>query len=147
MSLAFQLAWLKGVAVRHGRCLRLPRAAYTRRRACNWYHSAAKWHHEKCELTAHPQNPSPQRWCLTRDCGRAWRGSGEHPFLLDNVYDLQRLLDYLEARPDVDPRRMGVTGVSLGGMHAWLLAALDERLAAAAPMIGVQVCFLITLYV
>lgn len=71
--------------------------------------------------------------------GRAWRGSGEHPFLLDNVYDLQRLLDYLEARPDVDPRRIGVTGISLGGMHSWLLAAVDERVAAAAPMIGVQV--------
>ena len=51
----------------------------------------------------------------------------------------QRLLDYLETRADVDAARIGVTGVSLGGMHAWLLAAVDERVAAAAPMIGVQV--------
>lgn len=35
-------------------------------------------------------------------------------------------------------KRVGVTGVSLGGMHAWLLAAADKRIAAAAPMIGVQ---------
>lgn len=31
-----------------------------------------------------------------------------------------------------------MTGVSLGGMHAWLCAAADARVAAAAPMIGVQ---------
>ena len=51
----------------------------------------------------------------------------------------QRLLDYLKTRPDVDAARVGVTGVSLGGMHLWLLAAVDHRVAAAAPMIGVQV--------
>lgn len=70
----------------------------------------------------------------------AWRGSGEHPFLLDNVWDLMGLADYLcGARPgDIDPARIGVTGVSLGGMHAWLWAAADPRVAAAAPMIGVQ---------
>jgi poly(3-hydroxybutyrate) depolymerase len=74
---------------------------------------------------------------------RAWReareAAREHPFLLDNVWDLQRLLDYLtQARADVDPARIGVTGYSLGGMHSWLLAAADERVAAAAPMAGVQ---------
>jgi PhoPQ-activated pathogenicity-related protein len=31
-----------------------------------------------------------------------------------------------------------MTGVSLGGMHTWLAAAADERVAVAAPMIGVQ---------
>ena len=34
--------------------------------------------------------------------------------------------------------RVGMTGVSLGGMHTFLAAAADERVAAAAPMIGVQ---------
>lgn len=29
---------------------------------------------------------------------RAWRGSGELPFLLDNVWDLLRLLDLLQSR-------------------------------------------------
>ena len=32
-----------------------------------------------------------------------------------------------------------MTGLSLGGMHTWLAAALDDRVATAAPMIGVQV--------
>ena len=72
--------------------------------------------------------------------GRAWRGSGEHPFLLDNLWDLRILIDYLASRPDVDAARIGCTGVSLGGMHTWLLAALDARIACAAPLIGVQAC-------
>lgn len=45
----------------------------------------------------------------------AWRGSGERPFLLDNVWDLLHLLDYLEVRPDVDMARVGITGVGWGG--------------------------------
>ena len=52
---------------------------------------------------------------------------------------MQILLDYLESRPDVDSRRIGMTGVSLGGMHTWLTASLDPRVGVAAPMIGVQV--------
>ncbi len=64
----------------------------------------------------------------------------ERPFLLDNVWDIGALLDYLGTRPDVDAARIGITGVSLGGMHSWLAAALDTRIAVAAPMIGVQAC-------
>ena len=55
------------------------------------------------------------------------------------MWDLLGLLDLLEARPEVDARRIGMTGVSLGGMHTWLTAVLDDRVAVAAPMIGVQV--------
>lgn len=73
-----------------------------------------------------------------KDICRAWQSGSEHPFLIDNVRDLCALLDYLTSRPDVDASRIGMTGVSLGGMHTWLCAALDRRVAAAAPMIGVQ---------
>lgn len=41
-------------------------------------------------------------------------------------------LDYLAARPDVDARRIGATGMSMGSTRTWWLAALDERVAAAA---------------
>ena len=84
-------------------------------------------------------------WCSSEvdrggECTcRAWREGPEHPFLLDNVWDIVMLLDYLDARPDVDSARIGMTGLSLGGMHTWLAAALDDRVAVAAPMIGVQV--------
>ena len=37
-------------------------------------------------------------------------------------------LDYLAARPEVDAKRIGVTGMSLGATRAWWLMALDERL-------------------
>jgi fermentation-respiration switch protein FrsA (DUF1100 family) len=39
----------------------------------------------------------------------------------------------------VDETRVGVSGVSLGGMYAWLAAAAaPETIAAAAPLIGAQ---------
>lgn len=41
-------------------------------------------------------------------------------------------LDHLAARPEVDPRRIGATGMSMGSTRTWWLAALDERIAAAA---------------
>ncbi|CAL8472161.1 g11703 [Coccomyxa elongata] len=78
------------------------------------------------------------RHCYEDALVRAWRTGNERPFLLDNVWDLTILLDYLETRPDVDSSRIGMTGISLGGMHSWLTMALDDRVAVAAPMIGVQ---------
>ncbi|MEW5311334.1 MAG: hypothetical protein WDW38_003060 [Sanguina aurantia] len=71
---------------------------------------------------------------------RAWRTGPERPFLLDNVWDIVALLDYLETRPDVDMARIGITGTSLGGMHSWLAAVVDSRISVIAPTIGVQ-CF------
>jgi hypothetical protein len=41
-------------------------------------------------------------------------------------------LDYLAGRADVDARRIGATGMSMGSTRTWWLAALDERIAAAA---------------
>ena len=49
------------------------------------------------------------------------------------VHDAIRALDYLSARPEVDPRRMGVTGNSGGGTQTAMLMMCDDRLAAAAP--------------
>ncbi|HRU07555.1 MAG TPA: dienelactone hydrolase family protein, partial [Candidatus Brocadiia bacterium] len=49
------------------------------------------------------------------------------------VWDGMKALDYLLSRPEVDPGRVGCTGNSGGGTQTLLLAALDERIAAAAP--------------
>jgi dienelactone hydrolase len=69
---------------------------------------------------------------------RAYQTGREHPFLFDTVWDVMRLIDYLETRDDVDPRRIGLTGISKGGMETYLAAAVEPRIAAAVPLIGVQ---------
>ena len=43
------------------------------------------------------------------------------------VFDSLRALDYLTARPDVDPGRIGTLGMSMGSTMAWWVAALDLR--------------------
>jgi len=42
--------------------------------------------------------------------------------------DEQIALDYLVSRPEIDPGRIGVEGMSMGSTRAWWLAALDERI-------------------
>jgi dienelactone hydrolase len=72
----------------------------------------------------------------------AWRGSGEQPFIYDSVWDARRVVDWLSAEGHAvvgaDPARIGATGISLGGMIAWIAAASDPRITVAAPAIGVQ---------
>jgi len=49
------------------------------------------------------------------------------------TWDGIRAIDYLVSRPEVDPARIGVTGLSGGGTQTAYIAALDDRVAAAAP--------------
>ena len=44
------------------------------------------------------------------------------------VYDSLRALDFLIERPNVDARRIGTLGMSMGSTMAWWLAALDSRI-------------------
>lgn len=37
---------------------------------------------------------------------------------IGQVWDLIKLMDYLTGRPDIDPSRIGMMGISLGGMLA-----------------------------
>lgn len=47
------------------------------------------------------------------------------------TWDAVRALDYLASRPEVDPQRLASAGQSGGGTNTMLLAAVDERIAAA----------------
>ncbi|KAK9148728.1 hypothetical protein Scep_007485 [Stephania cephalantha] len=69
---------------------------------------------------------------------KSWRDADTMPFIFDTVWDLIKLADYLSQRDDVDPSRIGITGESLGGMHAWFGAAIDNRYSVVVPIIGVQ---------
>ena len=66
-----------------------------------------------------------------------WEEDGER------VWDGMRALDFLTAQPDVDAKRLVVTGLSMGGEVATLLAALDARVAMTvvagfSPDLGVM---------
>jgi dienelactone hydrolase len=47
------------------------------------------------------------------------------------VWDGMRALEYLESIPQADAKRIGVMGISGGGMHAFFSACLDQRIKAA----------------
>jgi dienelactone hydrolase len=73
---------------------------------------------------------------------KAWRTPAgkpmEHPFYFDTVWDLWRLVDVLSDRPDIDAGRVGMLGISMGGIQTWLAASVDDRVKVAAPLIAVQ---------
>ena len=71
--------------------------------------------------------------------------AGDQQFLVGEFFgswrawDGIRTLDYLLTRPDVDPKRVGVTGHSGGGTVTTWLTALDDRWCMSAPS-----CFMTT---
>lgn len=58
------------------------------------------------------------------------------PLVGMQVWDLMRAVDLLLERADVRPARVGATGLGMGGLHAILTAAADERLNCAAACGG-----------
>lgn len=65
----------------------------------------------------------------------SWLSLGYTPAGVE-VWNVIRAIDYLETRPEVDAGRIGITGRSGGGAVSWYAAAVDERIAAAAPVCG-----------
>ena len=50
------------------------------------------------------------------------------------VYDNLRALDYLDLREDIDNKRIGTMGMSMGSTMSWWLAALDERIKVCVDL-------------
>ncbi|MEO6522849.1 MAG: alpha/beta hydrolase family protein [Mucilaginibacter sp.] len=73
---------------------------------------------------------------------RAWQNKDiskqNHPFFWDTAYDLWRVTDYLVTRPDVQANRIGMGGISMGGIETWMAAAVDTRIKVVVLDISAQ---------
>ncbi|MCB9385195.1 MAG: acetylxylan esterase [Bryobacterales bacterium] len=66
-----------------------------------------------------------------------WYARGYTPAGLE-IWNMIRAMDYLETRPEVDPERFGVTGRSGGAAMSWFSAAVDKRIKAVVPVMGIS---------
>ena len=55
---------------------------------------------------------------------------------MKGIFDHMRCIDLLQGREDVDPERLGVLGLSLGGHNAMFVGAFDERIKVVVSSSG-----------
>jgi dienelactone hydrolase len=66
-----------------------------------------------------------------------WHSIGYSPAAVE-CWNGIRAIDYLCTRPDVDPDKIGVTGISGGGAATFWIAAADDRVKVAVPVSGMS---------
>ena len=64
-----------------------------------------------------------------------WHSAGYTPAGVE-CWNSIRAIDYLQTRPEVDPERIGATGISGGGASTGWISAADDRIKASAPVSG-----------
>ncbi|MBZ5544655.1 MAG: S9 family peptidase [Acidobacteriia bacterium] len=69
-----------------------------------------------------------------------WYSRGYSPAAVELLNGI-RGLDLLSERPEVNPQRLGVTGISGGGATSWWVAAGDERVKVAASVCGTSTLY------
>ena len=77
-------------------------------------------------FTASAPRRARARRNTTQAIARAFKTGEGHPFYYDTAWDVMRLIDYLATRKDVDAARIGLTGISKGGIETYLTAAADH---------------------
>ena len=70
-----------------------------------------------------------------RSCGES-EGEKNHIICLDQVEDTKNAITYLQTRPEVDPKRIGLIGTSFGAAVPVYTAGVDDRVAAAVSSGG-----------
>ncbi len=66
-----------------------------------------------------------------------WHSIGYSPAAVE-CWNGIRAIDYLCTRADVDPAKIGVTGISGGGAATFWIAAADDRVKVAVPVSGMS---------
>lgn len=96
----------------------------------------ARYHGERIEGGAHGSRE------YAAAAYQAWKTNDAahhaYPFLYDTSYDLLRLVDYLVTRPDVNADRIGMGGISMGGIETYMAAAVDPRVKVVVVGIAAQ---------
>lgn len=52
------------------------------------------------------------------------------------LYDNKRMVDFMCQREDIDASRIATIGMSMGGLMAWWISALDERIGVIVDICG-----------
>jgi cephalosporin-C deacetylase-like acetyl esterase len=98
-------------------------------------------------LAFDPLGQGERQQAYDRRLGRSLAGGGVNQHFMNGatslligqsfaryrIWDAKRALDYLLARPEVDPEKVGCTGCSGGGTITTYISALDPRIKVAAP--------------
>lgn len=76
------------------------------------------------------RGPDGSKRFLSNDIGRSITAMGQ------GVCDVRRAAAWLASRPEVDPSRLGVTGISLGGIVSSIAASVDPAIGRAALLLA-----------
>ncbi|VTS03490.1 alpha/beta hydrolase family protein [Tuwongella immobilis] len=74
----------------------------------------------------------------TYNLNRFWWHAAEYTPAGIEAWNGIRAIDYLVTRSEVDPERIGVTGISGGGATTVWIAAADDRVKVAVPVSGMS---------
>ncbi len=77
-----------------------------------------------------PSGPSAETRFLSANIERTTEA------MRQGILDVRRALAWLASRPEIDPARLGVTGISLGGIISSVVAAVDPSIDRVAILLA-----------